>query len=174
MVLDLRRQPVVLFVESLYLRVHLEKLLFVLCLHGVHLSLEESLLLVNLLLEIVCPLEHLGLRLERLVLAVPDDVLLHLLKLEVSAATLIGTHEAHCLGKFGSFAFQEIWFTEQALEIAMFNAVGADLRVLGAIRAFGACQGLADAALSWIYRKVLAYTADKEIQLIWISVALFQ
>ena len=129
---------------------------------------------MDLLLEIVSPLEYLGLRLEGLVLAEPDDVLLHLLELEISAATLVGTHETHRLCKFGSFAFQEIWFTEQALQIAMFNAVGADLRVLGAIRALGACQGLADAALSWINRKVFAYTTDKEIQLIWISVALFQ
>ena len=56
----------------------------------------------------------------------------------------------------------------------MFDAVGADLRVLGTICALGACQGLADAALSWIYRIVFAYATDKEIQLIWISVALLQ
>ena len=93
---------------------------------------------MNLLLEVVGPFEDLGLRLEGLVLAEPDDVLLHLLELEISAAALVGTHEAHCLCKFGSLAFQEIWFTEQALQIAMFNAVGADLRVLGAIRAFSA------------------------------------
>ena len=115
MVFNLRCQLVVLFVEGLYLRVHLDKLLFVLRLHGVHLSLKESLLLVDLLLEIVSPLEYLGLRLKRLVLAEPDDVLLHFLELEISAATLIGTHETHRLGKLGSFAFQEIWFAEQAL-----------------------------------------------------------
>ena len=115
MVFDLRCQLVVLFVESLYLRVHLEKLLFVLRLHGVHLPLKESLLLVDLLLEIVSPLEYLGLRLEGLVLAEPDDVLLHLLELEISTAALVGADETDSLCKFGGLALQKIWLAEQAL-----------------------------------------------------------
>ena len=70
---------------------------------------------MNLLLEVVGPFEDLGLRLEGLVLAEPDDVLLHLLELEISAAALVGADETDGLSKFGGLALQKIWLAEQAL-----------------------------------------------------------
>ena len=49
---------------------------------------------MNLLLEVVGPFEDLGLRLEGLVLAEPDDVLLHLLELQVPSPTFVRTYKA--------------------------------------------------------------------------------
>ena len=70
---------------------------------------------MNLLLEVVGPFEDLRLRLEGLVLAEPDDVLLHFLELEISTAALVGADETDCLSKFSSLALQEIRLAEQAL-----------------------------------------------------------
>ena len=70
---------------------------------------------MNLLLEVVCPFEDLCLRLKGFVLAEPDDVLLHLLELEISTAALVGADETDCLSEFGGLTLQEIWLAEQAL-----------------------------------------------------------